>query len=113
MVYVELPPNLIKGYENGGKIQFNNFQKEKMENYFAKTQYVNSHWVPVLPKLSLELEECELFMIPNHEEIPEFEIKWTVFCDESPENKGIMTHLNTQIKLGKSYENWLQNSKLA
>jgi hypothetical protein len=85
VVFVEIPPGLLKEDEDGGRYEMRNFQPQPTgEVGLGYVRRGNPQWIPILPTLSLALEEYELPMQWFPADIPDLSIPWSVHCDETP-----------------------------
>ena len=114
VAFVEIPSGFLRENNGGGRYQLRNFQAQPTGDVvmgymttYAKTG--NPQWIPILPTLSLDLEEYELPIECLPSDIPEFSIPWSVHCDDSPAQHGIFTKDNIYIVVEDEYQEWLDS----
>src|SRR5205823_5755788 len=88
VAFIEIPSGLLNNDKGGGRYQLRNFQAQPTGDFVTSliTMYPktgNPQWIPILPTLSLDLEEYELPMQWFPSDIPDFSIPWSVHCDEA------------------------------
>ena len=114
VAFVEVPSGLLRKDKGGGRYQLRNFQAQPtgdvvmgLMTTYAKTG--NPQWIPILPTLSLDLDEYELPLKWLPSDIPDFSIPWSVHCDEAPPRHGVFTKDNVNIVVDDEYQEWLDS----
>jgi hypothetical protein len=114
VAFVEIPSGLLNEDKDGGRYQLRNFQAQPTGDVMAgfMTTYAktgNPQWIPILPTLSLDLEEYELPMDWFPSDIPDFSLPWSVHCDEAPARHGVFTRDNVNVVVDDEYKEWLDS----
>ena len=108
VAFVEIPPGIIKDYNEGGRFQLRNFKRQPTGRHVVMgvPEMGDPHWNPILPSLSLDLEDYELSTVFPFD-LSELNIPWTAHCDDAPARDGIFTKANIGLIVEEDYREWL------